>query len=196
MSITEKDHDMDGLREINDCWSDLMAAFSDSSSAGQDFDVDMLLDDGSGGNMPPNTRASSTGTEPKIEPKLTEEALKKASELVFKNASECHSRWDRTRRGFCGVLKRSEKSAATSGCRFETDLQQLVDDVDTLDNKVLQKESDYKAGTEFTNLGVADMEEVKKVVVRMTALVKEGSRKSQALEMMMKVETSLSQKKE
>ena len=173
-----------------------MTAFGDSSSAGQDFDDDMLLDDGNGGSMPPNTRASSAGAEPQIEPKLRDEALKKGLELVFKNASECHSRWDRTRRGFCGVLKRSDKSASTSGCKFETDLQQLVDDVDTLDNNVLRKESDYKAGTSFTNLGVADMEEVKKVVVRMTGLVREGSRKSQALEMMMKVEASLSQKKE
>ena len=117
-----------------------MSAFGDSSSTGQDFGQDMLLDDGSGGGMPPNTRASITGTEPK----LTDEALKKGLELVFKNASECHSRWDRTRRGFCGVLKRSEKSASTSGRKFETDLQQLVDDVDTLDNNVLRKESDYK----------------------------------------------------
>ena len=172
-----------------------MSAFGDSSSTGQDFDDDMLLDDGSGGSMPPNTRASSSnGAEPTIEPKLTDEALKKGLELVFKNASECHSRWDRTRRGFCGVLKRSEKSASTSGCKFETDLQQLVDDVDALDNEVLRKESDYKAGTSFTQFGVTDMGEVQTVVVRMASLVREASRKSQTLEMMMKVEASLGKK--
>ena len=122
------------------------------------------------------------------------EELKKGLELVFKNASECHSRWDRTRRGFCGVLKRSEKSASTSGCKFETDLQQLVDDVDKLDDEVLRKESDYKAGTSFKAFGVKDMDDVKSVVVRMTSLVREASRKSQALEMMMKVEASLGKK--
>ena len=70
----------------------------------------------------------------------------------------------------------------------------MVDDVDKLDNDVLRKESNYKAGTSFTHLGVADMDEVDTVVVRMTSLVREASRKSQALEMMMKVEASLGKK--
>jgi len=31
LSITEQDHDMDAVGEINDCWSDLMSAFGDAS---------------------------------------------------------------------------------------------------------------------------------------------------------------------
>ena len=79
------------------------------------------------------------------------------------------------------------KSDATSGCKFEKDLKGLVAKIDALDERVLEQEENYRGGEKYTS---QEMEDVRKDILDMTALLKEANTKSQALQQMLKVSTN------
>ena len=93
-------------------------------------------------------------------------------------AKKAHSEWDRKKRDLEGVVGRSKLNENTKGCKFEQDLEAMIETGIQKDNVLLEYEKKFNTAVKMEN---EDLVKVKAETEELSKLAKEASKKSSAL---------------
>ena len=80
-----------------------------------------------------------------------EEELKKRDQLAMATMRKCHSSFDKGKREFQAMIQKSMSHANTEGCKFEKDLQGIIEKGQVLDETLLQMETKHLSHALLSN---------------------------------------------
>ena len=104
--------------------------------------------------------------------------LQKDVLAAMKNASKAHSEWDRAKRSWNGTLAKSRQNARTKDTEMHKELGQIVKDGSTVDDRLVEIETNYKSDQ---GLDVAEIAECRELCNRLVTFKKEENTRANML---------------
>ena len=92
--------------------------------------------------------------------------------VAITNIRKAHSQWDRASRDSCAIVAKSAVHENTAGCKFERDLQELINQGADLDAKLMALEQQYM-GSGFAD---ADVHEAGKLCRDLASIVAQAQK--------------------
>ena len=116
-----------------------------------------------------------------------EEELNKRDQLAIATMRKCHSSFDKAKREFQAMIQKSMSHANTEGCKFEKDLQGIIEKGQVLDETLLQMETKHLSHALLSN---EELSEGAQACEALTALIKAGQSRASAIRGMRKVDAA------